>query len=160
MMYRLITPFPPEHYTLLWDWANEFPLNNMDDSAPVNFNYFCVEMERRVERGETIWEIEAFGEPVGAVGYFPINREKGAFHGICFTQNVHGTGIPRLAVEEIIQKIFDTGVQQIRAAYFSDNIRISKFLKKLGAVEVAHIPRETTRKGQPIDMTTVAIFRP
>lgn len=155
--FTILNPFPLDQYGLAWQWLNEFPLANFDDYGPKTQAQFVTEMLRRAEY-ETIVGIESAGELVGIVGYLPLSPRSGWLHGICFTSKTHGTGLPYLAVKEVLDGQFANGVEKISASYHADNARVRDFLWKLGAVDEGYLKHETLRGGRPLDKYLVAFF--
>lgn len=155
----LVSPFPRSAYALAWEWLHQFRHNNFDDTGPKTFPDFALEMERR-ERFERTWGVEHAGQFVGLIGYAPMTRRAGMFHGIVFDQQVHGKGIAKAAVRAVLTELFEEGgVDKISAAYFADNRKIGRLLLGLGAQREGYLRRQTLRDGVPIDMELVAFFR-
>jgi RimJ/RimL family protein N-acetyltransferase len=158
-MLEIVSPFPREHYLLLWSWLNEFPLRNFDDYGPTDNFDLAVEMEARIQRGERTWMVSFEGKPVGAVGYKPVTDRMGYLHGICFTKSVHGKGIAKNALLTILDELFESGVDKIAAEYFVSNARVSNFLRGLGFIQEGYLRRATMQSGELIDKFLVARFK-
>lgn len=151
-----ITPFPLVHAGLAWIWLQEHPQFNFDDHGPKNPADLRTEFRRRQWRGESLVEVTADGKPVGIVGYFPISPVTGMLHGICFSKEVHGTGIPFEGVRQCLRAFFETGVSKISATYYADNLRVRAFLKKFGAVDEGLLQRHVLRNDNLMNMQLVA----
>src|SRR6202162_902009 len=154
-----LTSFPLNRIPDLWRFAHEFADRNIDDYGPATEQEFTAGLLLRLENGETMTAVYADGVLVGAIGYCPLTARLGLFHGICFTQSVHGSGIPFEAVRLFIGERFQEGVEKIQAAYFADNRRVRRFLIKLGAEDEGYMRKQTTRHDKPIDMWLVAIHQ-
>lgn len=130
---QLVTPFPREHYGLLWGWLNEDKEKNFSDDGPRTLEALKLNVAERQKEGETIYEVLLEGEPIGVIAHKPVvDGIMERFNGICFTEKTHGTGVPFEAVAMVLDRIFKTGVSMVAAAYFADNLRVEAFLKKLG----------------------------
>jgi|SRR5579864_8788951 len=155
---QTFTPFPAEAISLVWDWMNEFPLANFDDYGPNNLAEFVEEMADRSLR-ESSWIVLADGDPVGYVGYIPITQRLGTFHGICFTKRVHGSGVAHEAIASILRDLYRLGVEKVAASFFSDNLRVGRFLTSLGAVDEGLLREHTLRNGEKMNMRVMAFFK-
>jgi len=158
-MIALVSPFPASDLGRLWNWLHEYPEANTDDYGPVSFEEFSIEMRRRMESGERTWGVLSDGALCGAIGFAPATERLGWFHGICFSQSVHGRGIARQAVARVLDELFASGIEKVCAGYFADNARIDRLFKRLGAVEEGLLRAQTLRNGKPVDMRLIAIFR-
>lgn len=156
---NLLRPFPEHAYPQLWEWLNQFPRNNFDDSGPEHYGNFVKSMRQRWEHGETHYAVEHEGERVGFIGFLPVTSRLGFFHGICFAQHVHGKGIAKEAVRRVIEDRFEYGFEKIGASYFADNTRIHRLFQKLGATTEGYMKRHTVRQGQAIDMRLIAFYK-
>ena len=159
-MITLVTPFPQEHVSFLWSWLNEFPLANFDDSAPTNVKELAMQISHRSDDGDILWEVQSNSVAVGAIGFRQVTPELGVFRGICFTQYVHGTGIPREAVSVVLDSAFNIGVQAVRAEYFASNKRVQRFLEKFGGTVCDYIRCGSLQNGVPIDWKVTEILQP
>jgi len=158
-MIRLVTPFPSWYYTTLWEWMQEFPEFNFSDHGPKSYIEFTEEMERRKERGWDLYLVFWDSLPIGAIGYQRMEiqgKPVAWFRGICFTREVHGSGLPLEAVFEVLKRGFEAGVERVYAEFFSDNIAIAKFLAKLAAKD-CDMPGSSWRAGQLVPYLTVSI---
>lgn len=155
----MISPFPRAAYALAWEWLNQFPAANFDDSGPRTLAEFAIEMDRRLAAGERTWGFEHGGRLVGIAGYAPLAPHWGMLRGICFDQPAHGRAIAEAAIRGMLDEIFAAGVEKISASYFADNARIHRFLARLGAIEEGYLRRQARRAGQPVDMRLVAFHR-
>ena len=116
----LVTPLRDDWWPLLWLLVHEDPQANLDDDAPATLGAFVDEMSNRQEfLLERIWGVlDDDGTPVGVIAFRPLTRRVGAFHGICFTKDVHGTGLPRQAVQAVIEILVMDGYVKIQAGFF------------------------------------------
>lgn len=137
----------------MWGWLNEYPERNFDDAGPRSIEELARDVRAREAAGETVWELLDGGLPVGVVGYIQKTQQIGQFHGICFSKDVHGSGIPLLGVAEVLDRAFAAGTEVVEAYYFADNYRVARFLRKLGAdgLNEERIPNGSLRKGRPVD---------
>lgn len=155
---ELESPFPPEVLLLVWQWMLEFPEQNFDDFGPRNVAEFIDQIERRDKAGERMWMVKHEGRYVGFIGFIPATPRVGTFH-VCFAREVHGKGIAREAVLLMLRMLFAEGVEKVQAAYFADNWPVRRFLKKLKAKDEGFLIGQTTKRGLPIDMYMVALFK-
>jgi len=144
---------------LLWKWLNEYPRANFDDSAPQMIEEFEVEMGRRLGRGEICMGALHNGKLVGCIGYAPVTHRLGSLHGICFSKDVHGTGVAAFAVKNFLKMLFAGKVEKVFATYFHDNLRIKKFLRKQGFVHEGTLVDHVVRGGKVTTMSLVALHR-
>jgi RimJ/RimL family protein N-acetyltransferase len=157
---QIVSPFPPSKYRRLWDWLGQFPLNHFDDGGPRTCDEFAGTIAERLAHGERLYGVfDDRGELVGAIGMAFLSPRAAMFHGISFDRPAHGTGIAQRAVAAILDELFRSGIEKVSAAYFADNERVHRFLKKLGAVEEGYLRRQTRRGGVPVDMRLVAFFK-
>src|SRR5579883_279284 len=154
----LCAPFPAASIPQLWAWLQEFPDANFDDDGPRTLEEFTAQMQARIGSERTCGA-EAHGELCGAIGYRQLDPQAGLFRGICFARRVHGTGIARAAVSQVIAQAFAEGTQRIYALHFADNVRVHRLLLALGARAQAVLPRWTRRHGQPLDVRLVVFSR-
>lgn len=155
-----VTPFPLSEVPKLWEWMNEFRKFNFDDYGPQTLDEFYLLVGNKLKAGHVLCGVKYKGHIVGIVCFDQSNPKVGMFHGICFSKDVHGTGIPQAAVEMILEKMFEAGVEKVKACFFSDNGRVKRFFKKLGSVDEGKLRAETMRDGKPQDCFLVAIFKP
>jgi RimJ/RimL family protein N-acetyltransferase len=153
-----LCPFPRESLPLAWSWLDEFPLANFDDYGPATEEAFCLEMARRLAAGESLLGVKLDGELVGFLGYATISPRLAAMHGICFTKRVHGSGIAAWAVNELIETLYQCGVEKLSAHYFADNEKIRRLLAKCGAHDEGLLRIHTLRQGVPLDLRLVAFY--
>lgn len=146
-----------EHVAWLWDLLNEFPENNFDDTGPRSVEDLKRDLESRRTSGEIIYQVLSDGKPVGAIGYYLLDERTAHFHGIGFSKEVHGSGIARAAVSEVLKRLNAEGIDTVYAAYFAKNVRVRQFLKSMGAVDFELIPNGSRQNGKPIDWWTVRI---
>jgi len=154
----LLSPFPASALPRAWEWLREFPANNFDDYGPRTLEEFLAVMEERASQ-EFTWGVLYEGELCGIIAFLPLTERTGTFHGICFTRSVHGKGIAKEAVGQVIEELFASGIQKIQAGIFADNIRVARFLTGLGAVEEGLLREQTMRGGIAVDMQLLAIFK-
>jgi RimJ/RimL family protein N-acetyltransferase len=144
---------------LLWKWLNEYPRANFDDGGPQMIEEFEVEMGRRFQRGEICMGALHNGKLVGCIGYAPVTHRLGSLHGICFSKDVHGTGVAAFAVKNFLKMLFTGKVEKVFATYFQDNTRIKKFLRKQGFVHEGTLIDHTVRGGRVTTMSLVALHK-
>jgi len=158
-MLQLISPFPQDHYAEAWKWLREFPDANFDDYGPQNQDAFAAEMARRAKTERT-WGVLLDGELCGVIGALALSpdRRLWTWHGICFAQRVHHSGVPQEAVQRIIAELFESGCAKLCAGFFSHNFRIERFLASLGFLNEGVLRRHTLQHGQPVAMRLMAKF--
>lgn len=142
----------------MWAWMQEAPDLNLDDSGPQTAEAFADELTRRLHT-EWVWGVTWQDQPVGAIGVALPTARVAWFHGIVFTQAVHGLGVSQTAVLDVLGGLWDLGVAKVSASYFADNVRVGRFLSRLGAQPEGLLKQQTTRHGQPVDLQLVAFFR-
>jgi len=152
-----ISEFPLDEVAILWKWLNDDRKCNFDDFGPRSYTEFYDEMSLRMET-EDLFAVCADGSLIGAIGFHPINHHIGALHGICFAKRVHGTQITKKAMGMFLEKIFRSGIHKIQVSYFQDNIRVGRFLEKLGCVVEGLMIANTIQDGKPINMVLGAFF--
>lgn len=158
MAVELESPFPPEVLLLVWEWLLEYPEQNFDDFGPRNIAEFIDHIERRDKAGERMWMVKYDGLYVGFLGFTPVSPIVGTFH-LCFSRTVHGKGVAREAVLQMLRLLFSEGIEKVQVAYFADNWPVRRFLKKLKAKDEGFLMAHTTKKGLPVDMHMVALFK-
>jgi len=144
---------------LLWTWLHEVPSANLDDYSPSTLRQFDAAMRERLTH-ERSWGVLLAGLPVGAIGYLPMTARLGVFHGICFTQTACGIGVARIAVCQVLDELFDAGVEKVCAYFFADNRRVQRLFEKLGGDDEGLQRAQTLRRGQPVDLRLMALFNP
>jgi len=154
---ELQSPFPTEHYGLLWKWMAEYPANNSDDFSPKTYVGFQVDMDLRQER-EDVFLVLYEGKPVGAIGYTPMTPHAGMMHGILFSKSVHGKGVAKQAMQMFMAKVFASGVAKISASYYEHNKRVGRFLESLGFKVEGLMINQTIQDSKPINMVLAAAF--
>lgn len=154
----LVSPFPPDKFSLVWQWVNEYPDRNLDDFSPQTCEDFINVMNARVHT-EQSWGVAKGSELCGIINYCPWSEHCGIFHGICFTERAWGRETTEKSVRLVLAQLFSEGVHKVSAMYFSDNIKIDRFLRDLGAVQEGYLVGQTMRNRQPVDMILVAIFK-
>lgn len=158
MQINVSRHFPIDQLPRAWEWMGQYPLANFDDFGPTTYEQFETEMKRRAD-SEDLFGIFHNSEPCGFVGAFVLSPQCCMLHGICFDKAVHGLGVAKPAVRAVMDIIFNQGFKKIAASYFADNLRIHRFLQKLGFVEEGYLHRQTMRIGKEIDMRLVGTFR-
>ena len=96
------------------------------------------------------------GQPVGFIGYAPVNHETGMLHGVCFAKAVHGTGIAATAFTAVLVELARQNVGKVSASYFADNLRVRRFLQRQGFVDEGFLVNQTRRHGVLTSMYLVA----
>ncbi len=157
MTIELVHPDPVIWAPMVLEWLHEHPKCNFDDYGPRTVDEIEAKLANVTIR---TWGVIHDGAPCGVIAYQSIAPEFGAFAGICFTESVHGKGIARLAVQRVLNRLWAEGVEKISASYFADNLRVARFLAKLGAVREGLLRAQTRRNGEPVDMELVALFAP
>lgn len=152
-----IAPLEDEALPLVWVWLHQYPSANFDDYGPKTYGEFVDQMRKR-RTLETILCVSAAGEPVGVVAHTEVARGIRMFRGICFTKEVHGTGIPRDSVAQILHGMFTSGTWEVCAKYFYDGTHIRRFLQHFGAVDRWPLS-STLRDGESIEVRKVAISK-
>jgi RimJ/RimL family protein N-acetyltransferase len=157
MQIDLIYQFPEEFYQNAWCWLNENWAANFDDFSPKNYAEFEAHMRERVSN-EEVWCVLADGAPVGIIGYLQLSPVKGLLRGVCFTKWTHGTPVTRQAVAQLLEKKFAEGTTKIGLAYFQKNIRVGRFMQRLGAKVEGLMIADTLQNGQPVNAVIAAFF--
>lgn len=148
----------PEDYETMYQTLQEFPQNNFDDFGATTTEEFTTEMIRRKEYGERLFIVRCNCFIIGYIGCRRVSSKKAIFHGICFAKEFHGKGLAKQALDEVIERIFDSGVTELYASFFAHNEKIYNLLKSLGAEDYGYKPKYTSQGGQAIDMRLV-VFR-
>lgn len=136
---------------------HEIPDSNFDDSGPKSVEELARSSIARQQAGEKLYLVLYGGRPVGAIGYAKVTEIGGVFRGICFTQDVHGSGVPLAAVKMMLKEVFDGGVQSVVAIVFADNFRVRWFLNKLGALAIVSELKDAIRGGKPVRLRAYRI---
>src|SRR5437879_5857660 len=110
---QLVTPFPPEHYPMLWGWLRQRPDANFDDAGPHTLDAMVEDMGERIAAGQTVYEVIKSGQPVGVIAIKRVDHvhHQQKFCGICFDESVHGKGVAIEAVRMVLRKAFEAGAQ-------------------------------------------------
>lgn len=140
----------------------EFPSSNLDDSGPKTAVELGESLRAKQKAGEKVYLVVYRGRPVGAIGYAQTSPDEGRFRGICFTREVHGSGVPFQAVRMVLDQAFNSGTRIVGAVVFADNVRVQKFLKKLGGEDLWKPWRgpecpATVRDGEPLQQKIYGI---
>lgn len=154
------TPFPADHWPLLWAWLHEYPDCNFDDDGPKTCEALVAGREATATMGECTWLVLADGVPCGFLSFQSMTTRLGMTRGICFAKAVHGSGIPKRAIREWRDHLFGLGIRKICAAYYEHNVRVSALLRSLGAVPEGRLAAQVTQDGQPVAMMLTALFAP
>lgn len=157
MTIEFVSPVPLTWAPMLLDWLRERPECNFDDYGPSTVEGIEAKLSNVTIRS---WGVVYEGAPCGVIAYQALTPEVGGFAGICFTESVHGKGVALLAVQRVLNRLWAEGVEKISATYFADNLRVARFLAKLGAVREGLLRAHTRRNGAPVDMELVALFAP
>lgn len=122
----------------------------MSDQGPQALDAFTDEIRGRLFRvGEYLWLVLSDGVPVGAIGMSKAGHER-KFAGICFTESVHGTGIPLEAVSMVLEAQYRRNIYLVQINCFESNKRVIRFFEKLGAVTIDTVPSENTQNGKMV----------
>ena len=100
--------------------------------------------------------VNDLGQPVGFLGYAPVNHETGMLHGVCFAKAVQGTGIAATAFMAVLVELARQNVRKVSASYFADNLRVRRFLQRQGFVDEGFLVNQTRRHGVLTSMYLVA----
>ncbi len=142
----------------MWEWVNQAPEFNFDDYGPQDYVAFTMEMrQRQLVEMQSIALLDH--RPVGIMTFLPLTERMGMLHGICFDESVHGKGVAQWAMMDFLAAVFDGPIEKICASFFADNLRVHRFLTKLGAEDEGLMRRHTIRKGLAIDMRMIAFFK-
>ena len=97
-----------------------------------------------------LWVVAEWdGQVVGSVMIRPEEGRKDitCSFGIAFSKKAHGTGIPAAAMESALAWMKRNHFHNCTAEVFDENERARKFYRKMGFVEIAHIPNVRRRSG-------------
>lgn len=154
-------PMTLDDSALVWAWLWQQPQWNVDDGSPKTLEEFRVGLEQRFAANESarivLWPDN---EPCGVVGFSDMGHGVGMFRGVCFDEAVHGRGIARAAIAQMLSSWFDGGYRKVVAAFFAHNQRIARIFRRLGAVGEGLLVAQVKQQGHPIDMQLVAFFKP
>jgi RimJ/RimL family protein N-acetyltransferase len=156
----LVTPIDASWWPRLWAWVQQHPALNTDDSTPTTEAAFVALMQARTAT-ERFWGVTADGAPCGVIAYRAFTPRGGMFHGICFDEGVWGTGVTRTAVRGVLAALATEGVGTVLAAFFPENVRVDRFLARLGAVEEPTLGMRVRRSGhwQPLQIVRFDLAR-
>lgn len=156
----VVSPLPPAWLGLVWLWLQQYPLRNFDDGAPTTLGAFVTHLAALEEAGVRSWGVSADGVPAGAVWFHPMTGRVGRLPFV-FSDRVWGTGVTRAAIAQITAALFAThGTDKIVFAPFADNTRCIAFLTRIGAVHEGLLRAHDVRRGEAIDISLMAMFRP
>lgn len=156
---KIESPFPQEMLNDVWDWLQEYPDANLDDTGPKGRGDFVCAMLRRRRQGEQTWCFWHGDQPCGIVAFLPLTERVGTLHGVCFSQGHLPRAEKLSAVRSVLCNVFAQGYVKIQASYFSSNHKIAAFLKDLQFREEGLLRRQTTQHGVPVDVQQVALFK-
>lgn len=151
--------FPqPDDVTRLWMWLQAHPELNFDDSGPKDFQSFYGYLRLEYERGVEYFIVDVDG--LGTVGVYAIKLEgfKAHFHGLCFADYVHRTGIATKAVRGTLRELFEKrGCRKVIATIFAANGRARAFFNGLGFASEGYFRNETIQNGMPVNVERLAL---
>lgn len=152
--------FPqPDDVARLWGWLLERPEANFDDYGPKTFDEFWEHL--RAGQAAGVEYFLAHVEGLGTVGVYGliINNGVAQFHGICFAEYVHRTGVATRAIRSTLELWFrDRGARKVVAEFFASNARVRSFLDGLGFRSEGFFRNETMQKGCPISVERMALL--
>lgn len=151
--------FPqPDDVAKLWGWLIERPEANFDDYGPKTFDDFWEHL--REEKAAGVEYFLATVEGLGLVGVYGLKMSNGVchFHGICFADYVHRTGVATKAIRSTLELVFrERGARKVVAEFFASNARVRSFLDGLGFRSEGFFRNETMQKGCPISVERMAL---
>jgi RimJ/RimL family protein N-acetyltransferase len=151
----IISPFPVAWAAQLYGWMLEDWDANVSDEGPQNLDDVTADLMQR--QAEQTWAaVTETGQPVGFIGYAPVNHEVGMLHGVCFAKAVHGTGMAGIAFAAVLVELARQNVRKVSANYFEDNTRVRRFLQRQGFVDEGFLVHQTRRHGVLTSMYLVA----
>jgi RimJ/RimL family protein N-acetyltransferase len=151
----MVSPFPVEWAVYLYGWMREDWDANVSDEGPQTLEDVQAELMQR-EREQTWGVMTDTAQPVGFIGYAPVNHDTGMLHGICFAKVVHGTGVAGIALAAVLVELARQNVRKVSASYFEDNQRVRRFLQRHGFVDEGFLVHQTRRHGVLTSMYLVA----
>jgi RimJ/RimL family protein N-acetyltransferase len=152
----IVSPFPVVWAPQLYGWMLEDWDANVSDEGPQNLDEIQADLMQRVEREQTWGIVTETGQPVGFIGYAPVNHETGMLHGVCFAESVHGTGMAASSLTAVLVELARQNVRKVSASYFADNQRVRRFLQQQGFVDEGFLVNQTRRHGALTSMYLVA----
>ena len=156
-----LIPFDLEHIEPSWGWLLEYPKHNFDDFGPKCIEDWTKLCACRVQdEGELTFTVTLDGEAVGIIGVTWPGGRLAVMHGICFARRVHGKGIAAEAMRRLISQLFASGVERIEAYSLAGNLRVHRFLTKLGFHQEGILRQRTVQNGKRIDVRLSAALAP
>jgi RimJ/RimL family protein N-acetyltransferase len=152
----IVSPFPVEWGVHLYGWMREDWDANVSDEGPQTLDDVTAELMQRQGVEQTWGAVNDLGQPVGFVGYAPVNHETGMLHGVCFAKAVQGTGVAATALTAVLVELARQNVRKVSASYFADNQRVRRFLQRQGFVDEGFLVNQTRRHGVLTSMYLVA----
>ncbi len=152
----MVNPFPVEWSAQLYGWLREDWDANVSDEGPQSLDEVTADLMQRHGVEQTWGVVTETGQPVGFLGYAPVNHEVGMLHGVCFAQSVQGTGIAANALAAVLVELARQNVRKVSASYFADNLRVRRFLQRQGFVDEGFLVNQTRRHGVLTSMYLVA----
>jgi RimJ/RimL family protein N-acetyltransferase len=152
----MVSPFPVAWAPLLYGWMREDWDANVSDEGPQTLDEVTADLMQRDGVEQTWGVMTETAQPVGFVGYAPVNHETGMLHGICFAKAVQGTGLAARSVTAVLVELARQNVRKVSANYFADNQRVRKFLQRQGFVDEGFLVNQTRRHGVLTSMHLVA----
>jgi RimJ/RimL family protein N-acetyltransferase len=151
-----VSPFPVTWSAQLYGWMREDWDANVSDEGPQTLDEVTAELMQRQGVEQTWGVVNDLGQPVGFVGYAPVNHETGMLHGVCFAKAVQGTGVAATALTAVLVELARQNVLKVSASYFADNLRVRRFLQRQGFVDEGFLVNQTRRHGVLTSMYLVA----
>lgn len=131
----------------LFQWIKENPKLHTDDAGPKTFDEFTAHLKNE---DISVLAARKGRKFVGAIG-IKAGEQEGWIRGIHFIPEVRGTGAAYTAVMAAITTFHPFPV---KLRYFVDNPYMSKFVAKLGGINLDG-GGSTTRDGVPVDFQLV-----
>jgi RimJ/RimL family protein N-acetyltransferase len=152
----MVSPFPVGWAAQLYSWMREDWDANVSDEGPQTLDEVTADLMHRRGVEQTWAAVTETGQPVGFVGYAPVNHETGMLHGVCFARSVQGTGIAASSLTAVLVELARQNVRKVSASYFADNQRVRKFLQRQGFQDEGFLVNQTRRHGVLTSMHLVA----
>lgn len=155
-----LVQFPAERRMDLWNWLMQFPKANLDDSSPKTLEEFERVFPLLSAGGRELWGVLVDGVLLGAIGFQELSPGLGTLRGISFDRSAHGSGAPLAAMRMILERAWKSGFRKVEAEMFASNVRVYKFLKKLGAISEGTRVAHALQGGNPVDTRLIGFFAP
>lgn len=152
----MVSPFPVEWAVHLYGWMREDWDANVSDEGPQTLDDVTADLMQRQEREQTWGILTDAAQPVGFIGYLPVNHEVGMLHGVCFATAVQGTGLAASSLTAVLVELARQHVRKVSANYFADNQRVRRFLQRQGFQDEGFLVNQTRRRGVLTSMHLVA----